>query len=139
MDIRIVWLVRCCYTVQEERAIFFRENFGENCVSLLTENEKNSLSTKDWKNEGKNLFSLSLLNANLFILEKNGIKPENVLICENLWCKISWKTVKVKIFRRKIYNQLLDWKQNRSDSALLVEGARRIGKSFIVETFAKNE
>ena len=45
----------------------------------------------------------------------------------------------MKIFRRKIYNQLLDWKQNRSDSALLVEGARRIGKSFIVETFAKNE
>ena len=45
----------------------------------------------------------------------------------------------MQIFRRKIYNQLLDWKQNRSDSALLVEGARRIGKSFIVETFAKNE
>lgn len=45
----------------------------------------------------------------------------------------------MKIFRRKIYSQLLDWKQNRSDSALLVEGARRIGKSFIVETFAKNE
>ena len=77
---------KCCYTVQEERALFFRENFGENCVSLLTENEKNSLSTKDWKNEGKNLFSLSLLNANLFILEKNGIKPENVLICENCTC-----------------------------------------------------
>ena len=36
----------------------------------------------------------------------------------------------MQIFRRKIYNQLLDWKQNRSDSALLVEGARRIGKSF---------
>lgn len=45
----------------------------------------------------------------------------------------------MQIFRRKIYNQLLDWKQNRSDIALLVEGARRIGKSFIVETFAKNE
>ena len=41
--------------------------------------------------------------------------------------------MEVKIFRRKIYNQLLDWKQNRSDSALLVEGARRIGKSFIVD------
>lgn len=77
---------KCCYTVQEERALFFRSNFGENCVSLLTENEKKSVSTKDWKNEGKNLFSLSLLNANLFILEKNGIKPENVLICENCTC-----------------------------------------------------
>lgn len=77
---------KCCYTVQEERALFFRSNFGENCVSLLTENEKKSVSTKDWKNEGKNLFSLSLLNANLFILEKNSIKPENVLICENCTC-----------------------------------------------------
>lgn len=77
---------KCCYTVQEERALFFRSNFGENCVSLLTENEKKSVSTKDWKNEGKNLFSLSLLNANLFILEKNAVKPENVLICENCTC-----------------------------------------------------
>ncbi|MBQ5402800.1 MAG: AAA family ATPase, partial [Bacteroidales bacterium] len=44
------------------------------------------------------------------------------------------------ILKRKIYSQLLDWKQNRNGSvALLIEGARRIGKSFIVEQFAKNE
>ena len=44
------------------------------------------------------------------------------------------------ILKRKIYSQLLDWKQNRKGSvALLIEGARRIGKSFIVEQFAKNE
>lgn len=42
--------------------------------------------------------------------------------------------------RRKIYAQLLDWKQNRQGkTALLVEGARRIGKSYIIEEFAKNE
>ncbi len=42
--------------------------------------------------------------------------------------------------KRKIYQQLLDWKQNRrGDVALLIEGARRIGKSYIVEEFAKNE
>ena len=41
---------------------------------------------------------------------------------------------------RKIYTQLLDWKQERhGKSALLIEGARRIGKSYIVEVFAKHE
>lgn len=45
-----------------------------------------------------------------------------------------------KIFRRKIYQKLLEWK-NDSDgsSALLIEGARRVGKSTIAEEFAKNE
>lgn len=42
--------------------------------------------------------------------------------------------------KRKIYKQLLDWKQNRKgEVALLIEGARRIGKSYIVEEFARNE
>lgn len=44
------------------------------------------------------------------------------------------------IFKRKIYNQLLDWKNNSSgEKALLIEGARRIGKSTIAEEFGKNE
>ena len=44
------------------------------------------------------------------------------------------------IFKRKIYSKLLDWKQNaRGEKALLIEGARRIGKSTIVEEFAKAE
>lgn len=42
--------------------------------------------------------------------------------------------------KRKIYQQLLDWKYDRrGEVALLIEGARRIGKSYIVEEFAKNE
>ena len=42
--------------------------------------------------------------------------------------------------KRKVYQQLLDWKHNRhGEVALLIEGARRIGKSYIVEAFAKNE
>ena len=42
--------------------------------------------------------------------------------------------------KRKIYSQLLDWKNTRKgEVALLIEGARRIGKSYIVEEFAKNE
>ena len=44
------------------------------------------------------------------------------------------------IFQRKIYSQILQWKQdNAGKSALLIEGARRIGKSTIVEAFAKRE
>ncbi|PWJ59714.1 MULTISPECIES: ATP-binding protein [unclassified Fibrobacter] len=44
------------------------------------------------------------------------------------------------IFKRKIYNKMVEWKRNSGGrTALLVEGARRIGKSTIVEEFAKNE
>lgn len=46
----------------------------------------------------------------------------------------------MKIFKRKIYNNLLSWKKKSSGStALLIEGARRIGKSTIVKEFAKRE
>lgn len=42
--------------------------------------------------------------------------------------------------RRKIYARLLEWKEQQNGStALLIEGARRVGKSFIVEEFARNE
>lgn len=44
------------------------------------------------------------------------------------------------VFKRKIYNKLLNWKDDTKGSkALLIEGARRIGKSTICEEFAKNE
>lgn len=44
------------------------------------------------------------------------------------------------IFKRKIYEQIRHWKEeNNGKSALLVEGARRVGKSTIVEQFAQNE
>lgn len=42
--------------------------------------------------------------------------------------------------RRKIYDRLLQWKrESDGDSALMIEGARRVGKSYIVEEFARNE
>jgi len=45
-----------------------------------------------------------------------------------------------RIFKRKIYDKMLQWKQERSGkTALLVKGARRIGKSTIVEEFARRE
>ena len=44
------------------------------------------------------------------------------------------------VFRRKIYDKLVEWKSfSNGKTALLVEGARRIGKTTIVKTFAENE
>jgi len=43
-------------------------------------------------------------------------------------------------FKRKAYDQLIKWKENYANEyAVLLEGARRVGKSTIAETFAKNE
>lgn len=43
-------------------------------------------------------------------------------------------------FKRKAYDKLIEWKENyASEYAALLEGARRVGKSTIAETFAKNE
>ena len=43
-------------------------------------------------------------------------------------------------FKRKAYDKLIDWKENYANEyAALLEGARRVGKSTIAETFAKNE
>ena len=46
----------------------------------------------------------------------------------------------IMLFKRKLYQKLLKWKEiSAGSSALLIEGARRIGKSTIVEEFAKTE
>ncbi len=46
----------------------------------------------------------------------------------------------MRIFKRKIYNKILEWKNTRKGStALLIKGARRIGKTTVVEEFAKRE
>lgn len=45
-----------------------------------------------------------------------------------------------RIFKRKLYDQLLEWKRvQNGKTAILIEGARRVGKSTLVEQFAKNE
>ncbi len=46
----------------------------------------------------------------------------------------------IMIFKRKIYNELLQWKQtDEGRTAVLIQGARRVGKSTIAEEFATNE
>ena len=44
------------------------------------------------------------------------------------------------IFKRKIYNELLQWKRtDEGRTAVLIQGARRVGKSTIAKEFAENE
>lgn len=44
------------------------------------------------------------------------------------------------VFKRKIYDEMLRWKQSsQGKTALLIKGARRVGKSTIAEEFAKRE
>lgn len=44
------------------------------------------------------------------------------------------------MFQRKIYSKLLEWKQeSNGKTAILIEGARRVGKSTVAEEFAKKE
>ncbi len=44
------------------------------------------------------------------------------------------------VFKRKIYDSLLEWKKaSNGKTALMVEGPRRVGKSTVVEEFARNE
>lgn len=72
-----------------------------------------------------------------------------ILVLKNFWerrnCCIFAPEIKIlasmkRVFRRKIYGKMLTWKSESSGrTALLIEGARRVGKSTIVEEFAKNE
>ena len=44
-----------------------------------------------------------------------------------------------RMFRRKIYDHMLEWKRGEGSTALLIEGARRVGKTTVVREFARNE
>lgn len=44
------------------------------------------------------------------------------------------------MLKRKIYDQLVRWKKDGAGkTALLIDGARRVGKSYVAEQFAKAE
>lgn len=56
------------------------------------------------------------------------------------WFDIVYVGAGEVVFRPKIYSVLKQWKEESDgQTALLVEGARRVGKSTVVEEFAKNE
>lgn len=55
-------------------------------------------------------------------------------------CANKLHIMETRVFKRKIYDKILSWKnENNGKSALLIEGARRVGKSTIVEEFARKE
>ena len=41
------------------------------------------------------------------------------------------------MLRRKIYDYMLNWKENRKNECLIIKGARQVGKTFIIEEFGK--
>ena len=44
------------------------------------------------------------------------------------------------MLKRKIYNELVAWKtKSNGTTAMMIDGARRVGKSYVAEEFAKNE
>ena len=43
------------------------------------------------------------------------------------------------MLKRKIYNDLFEWKKNKARDCLLIKGARQVGKTFIVREFGKRE
>ena len=60
--------------------------------------------------------------------------------CVSLHSEIIYCKYMYNIFRRKLYSKLLKWKNDsQGRTAILVEGARRVGKSTLVEEFAKKE
>lgn len=64
------------------------------------------------------------------------------MIISAFYKKVSYNLLEVTdmTFKRKVYDKLLEWKKETDgEKALLIEGARRIGKSTIAEEFAKKE
>ena len=71
----------CCYVVNEERATYFANEFTPDCVKPISKNQKIY-----WNNGEGQLFSLSLLKANLSVLKKIGVKDSNIAICSDCTC-----------------------------------------------------
>ncbi|MCQ2593393.1 MAG: polyphenol oxidase family protein [Treponema sp.] len=81
---------KCCYIVNQERAEYFTENFGSDCITPLKDGENCYCGGKGlpivWNNGGGKLYRLSLEQANLNVLQKLGVRPENILLCEDCTC-----------------------------------------------------
>ena len=73
----------CCYIINEERARYFIDNFGENCVQKLNQNDSSyENEIKKWKNLKGSLYRLSLEQANLNLLKQCEIRSENIVILD---------------------------------------------------------
>lgn len=43
--------------------------------------------------------------------------------------------VVINMIERKIYNDLIKWKENKNKKSLIIKGARQVGKTFIIDKF----
>lgn len=80
----------CCYIVNQERADYFSTNFTPDCIKPLEQGGQCYCGGKGlpvvWNNGGGQLYRLSLLKANLAVLEKLGIKKENIQVIDQCTC-----------------------------------------------------
>lgn len=77
----------CCYIVNKERADYFSRNFTAECVEPLKDGELPlEGAASGWNSGSGQLFRLSLEKANLAVLEKAGIRDENIVIAKNCTC-----------------------------------------------------
>lgn len=77
----------CCYVVNKERAQWFTENFTADCVTPVKPGESLCRgAASSWDNGTGQLFRLSLLKANLSVLERSGIRDENITVSTNCTC-----------------------------------------------------
>ena len=89
--------------------------------------------------------SIIIHSAFLCIAEKIKIAILRIFCKKNfamseICCTFAANFSETMIFRRKLYQKMLQWKEERKGTtALLIKGARRVGKSTLVEEFAKNE
>lgn len=74
----------CCYIVNEERAFYFRDNFGKECITQIDRSKMNNFPA--WDNGDGNLYALSLEKANLYVLNEVGIPKENISVCTDCTC-----------------------------------------------------
>lgn len=77
----------CCYVVDAERAAFFARSFSQDCVRAVPPGEPLCRgAAAAWKNGGGALFRLSLERANLAVLERIGVRDENIVVLEECTC-----------------------------------------------------
>lgn len=77
----------CCYVVNKQRALWFTENFTPDCVTPVKEGEPLCRgAASNWDSGAGPLYRLSLLKANLSVLEKAGIRDENIVVADNCTC-----------------------------------------------------
>ena len=69
----------CCYLVDAERAKYFADNFGSDCVQKASPDNKASQD----QNARGGLYRLSLLRANLNVLASAGVLEENIVAAKN--------------------------------------------------------